>query len=98
MLVRQMLSAGIPWTEMLARCSGGLTLLHRAVRSTHSDMVQLVVRLGEQHGTPFDWQVRGVCCVSRVAWGYHLLLSWHPVRRLVRFAAAHGQVHTPTPT
>ncbi|EFJ49129.1 hypothetical protein VOLCADRAFT_89960 [Volvox carteri f. nagariensis] len=56
MLVGQMLSAGIPWAEVLRRCSDGLTLLHRAVRSGRGEMVQLVVQLGEQHGTPFNWQ------------------------------------------
>ncbi|GIL89126.1 hypothetical protein Vretimale_16179 [Volvox reticuliferus] len=56
MLVDQMLAAGIPWLEVLRRCSGGLTLLHRAVRSGRGEMVDLVVRLGERQGTPFDWQ------------------------------------------
>ncbi|KXZ42733.1 hypothetical protein GPECTOR_121g433 [Gonium pectorale] len=55
-LVRQLLAAGVPWPELLGRCSGGLTLLHRAVRSGAGEMVRLVVALGEQHGTPFDWQ------------------------------------------
>lgn len=57
MLVSQLLASGVGWDEVLGRCSGGLTLLHRAVRSGHAGMVQLVVALGEAHGTPFDWQV-----------------------------------------
>ncbi|GLI59669.1 hypothetical protein VaNZ11_001608 [Volvox africanus] len=56
MLVDQMLAAGITWPEILRRCSGGLTLLHRSVRSGRGPMVDLVVRLGERQGTPFDWQ------------------------------------------
>ncbi|GLC33775.1 hypothetical protein PLESTB_000114300 [Pleodorina starrii] len=57
LLVRQMLAAGVPWSEVLRRCSSdGLTLLHRAVRSGRADVVELVVALGEKHGTTFDWQ------------------------------------------
>ncbi|KAG2446796.1 hypothetical protein HYH02_008356 [Chlamydomonas schloesseri] len=60
MLVGQLLASGVAWDEVLGRCSGGLTLLHRAVRSGHPDMVALVVALGEAHGTPFDWQAATV--------------------------------------
>ncbi|KAG2483300.1 hypothetical protein HYH03_017803 [Edaphochlamys debaryana] len=55
-LVSQLLAAGVSWAEVLGRCSGGLTLLHRAVRSAHEGMVAQVVRWGEENGTPFDWQ------------------------------------------
>ena len=65
MLCEQLVTeAGLGWEGVLARCSGGLDLLYRAVRSGSSAMVQQVLAWGERHGRPFNWQVRSGACVS----------------------------------
>ncbi len=58
LLASQLRAVQIAWADVAARASEGLTLLHRAVRSGNKAMVHLVVRLGQEHGAPFGWEVR----------------------------------------
>lgn len=62
-LLAQLLASGQSYAWVVARSThdaGGLTLLQRAVVSGSSEMVDLVVQWGDEHGVPWVWDAFSV--------------------------------------